>query len=101
MKLNTPYKVVGQISNQLTDAFLNKLVDDDWYAYDFRQPLSGMKDCNSILLRHSNKFSKDTLENMILFSKFQKEIENVLEFLESFYEFDDYVAFIVTLYGIF
>jgi hypothetical protein len=97
MKLEVPYKVVGNIDTKLTDAFINKLVEDDWYVYDYRQAMSGMKDCNSILFRHSSEYTSSTIKNMPLFEKFEKELQDVLSHLKTFYKFEEYVAFIARL----
>ena len=97
MKLDVPYKVVGEIDKQLTDSFLNKLVENDWYVYDYRQPMGGMKDCNSIPLRHSSEYTSATIRNMPLYEKFEKELQDVLDYLKTFYEFEEYVAFMARL----
>lgn len=97
MKLEVPYKVVGKIDTKLTDAFINKLVKDDWYVYDYRQPMNGMKDCNSIPLRHSSEYTSSTIRNMPLFEKFEKELQDVLDYLKTFYKFEEYVAFMARL----
>lgn len=97
MKLDVPYKVVGEIDKQLTDAFLNKLVENDWYVYDYRLPMGGMKDCNSIPLRHSSEYTSATIRNMPLYEKFEKELQDVLDYLRTFYEFEEYVAFMARL----
>lgn len=97
MKLEVPYKVVGSIDTSLTNPFVVKLTEDDWYVYDYRQPMGGMKDCNSIPLRHSSEYSSATIREMPLFEKFKPEIEGILVYLRQFYVFEEYVAFMARL----
>ncbi len=96
MKLEVPYKIVGEISTKLTDSIINKVEDKDWYIYDFRKPM-GFNDCNSILLRHSPEYVSEKIKNMPLFEKFKKELYDILDYLKKFYQFKDYVAFMARL----
>jgi hypothetical protein len=97
MKLDVPYKLIGTIDTSVTDAFLFKLVEDDWFVYDYRKPMGGMKDCNSIPLRHSSEYTTSTIREMPLFEKFKQELELILDSLKQFYNFNEYAAFISRL----
>lgn len=96
MKLDIPYKVVGDIDTNLVNSISEKIVDEDWLLYDYRKAM-GFNECQSILLRHSSEYSSDTIRNMPLFGKYAEELTAVVEHLKQYYSFNEYVAFIAKL----
>jgi hypothetical protein len=96
VKLETPYKVVGNIDLSLTNAIVEKIDASDWLVYDYSQSM-GFKNCKYILLRHSSEYSSNTIKDMPLMGKFKNELNNVLKHLENFYDFTEHVSFMAML----
>jgi hypothetical protein len=94
MKLDVPFKVVGDIDASLTRAFTALFTPEDWLLYDYRKPQGNMSDCSSIVLRHSSEYSTSTIRDMPLKNKYMPALQPVLDHLRNFYVFDEYVAFL-------
>jgi len=97
MRIDAPFKVIGDIGATLTGAFASLLTPEDWRLYDYRKPQGNMSDCASIVLRHSSEYSTATIRDMPLKDKYMPALQPVLDHLRGFYAFGEYVAFLAEL----
>lgn len=107
MKLDVPFKLVGEIDTAITNNIFNIIEEDDYYVYDFRKNMirvakaydnaADQDQYNSILLRHSSEYSNMTIRYMPMHGKYKSGVDEVLEVLSQYYSYREWVGFIARL----
>lgn len=105
MKLDVDQKIVGEMPTQLIDNLLNAIVEEDWYAGDYRQKVGNMDDCNSIPIHHTplcavadcDGKAIRSIRKEKMYNKFYPFLEPILNELSRHYQFNQYAAFMARL----
>ena len=108
MKLDQPYKLIGEISPELIDNLAGSLSMIDFYADQRRTQMGNLQFTPSLVLRHSegyiNKvidktFQSDTwtLHDFPLMFKYRDRIDPIIEELRHHYQFEDYAVVLAML----
>ena len=101
MHLDLPYIRMEDVPSEFATNFMNVLTEEDWGVLDYRKSMVdnyGKSSYDSIVLRHSKKYTNDTIENMPLFDKYEHVLQPYLDYLNGkFPNMRDYVALVARL----
>ena len=95
MRLNAPYIRMDDVPAEFAENFMAVLKEDDWYVLDYRKNMVGnygQSSYDSIVFRHSYKYSSDSIEDMPLYEKFKDVLQPYIDWLEERFDMTDYVA---------
>jgi hypothetical protein len=91
---------LGQVPTSLAESVLPLLTEEDWYLLDYRSsmvPTVGESSYDSLLIRFSSNYKKNTIANLPIYDKYETAILAYVEWLKTFYEVEDFVCFFARL----
>ena len=104
MRLDVPYKLIGQIPEELTDEILSMIQPEHWYIDETRNSMTNLEKTQSIILRYFDSYKnakgedfRNFFEDKPIFDYYRGIIEKVLIELKKHYEFTDYMCFFAKL----
>lgn len=104
MKLEVPYKIVDNVSQDLIDETLSLIDFDHWLLDDTRTLMGNLENTQTIFVRYFNdyknnksEFWKDHIVNHPLFDRYSVVTEKFLEKLKKHYNITNYICFFAKL----
>jgi hypothetical protein len=105
MKLDVDYKKVGKVPIKLINNVLDAIVEEDWFADDYRNKVGNMSNVNSIAIFHTplcasarcDMLPIRSIRKEKLYSKYFPLVEPILDELRKHYEFRQFSCFIARL----
>lgn len=104
MKMNVPFKTIGEIEDSLIDEIINLIEPNHWYINQVRNTMGNLEKTQSIIFRYFDDYKnvaninfKDSFKDYDIFDVYRPTINKVIEELKKHYEFSNYMCFLAKL----